>query len=394
MSVPVAEGTLQPWNRVIFPGSESNYPLLPTMSPTRARGLPAVARVLGLIAGMAKQMPLENFDGKRYLDRPRLLEQPDPEQARAWWVAVQVEDYLLNGNAVHLVTARDSFGYPLTTSWVPADWVTITWDPDRRGVSYWVAGQQLDAQSIVHVRRGADRWCPYRGVGLVEQHLEQLGLIDDQDKYQRGVMRGSSVPSVAVIAPNAEMTQETADVAKAAWVEKYGGPVREPAVLPAGTQVIPLSWSPHDSEMAEARKLGLQDVANMANLDGYWVGAPTSSFTYQSPAPMYLNLLRQTINPILEDFEGVWSQAWLPRGRSVRFDRTAVLKDDMQTMVTTARDAVAAGLWTVAEGRAYLGYSEDLPAELNKPKPEPQMLPAAGVDQKAGDVPATDQEVK
>lgn len=355
---------LQPWNKVIFPGSESNYPLLPTMTPTRAKALPAVGRVLGLIAGMIKQMPLENFDGTRYGPKPRLLQQPDPDVGRAWWVAVQIEDYLLNGNAVHIVTSRNSDGYPLSTSWVPAEWVSITWNQDRRGVSYWVGGQLLDADSVIHVRRGADRACPYRGVGLVEQHLEQLSKVDDQDRYERKVLQGSSVPSVAVITPNAEVSQEEADLAKKNWVEKYSGPVREPAILPQGTQVIPLAWSPHDSEMAEARKLGLQDVANMANLDGWWVGAPAGSFQYKSPGPMYLNLLRQTINPILEDFEGEWSPKWLPRGRLVRFDRTAVLKDDMQTMVDTADKAVRAKLWTKEEARTYLGYSGDVPAEL------------------------------
>lgn len=378
MTVPTLNGGMQPWNKVIFPGSESNYPLLPTMTPGRAKSLPAVGRVLGLIAGMIKQMPIEHYAGDRLLTRTRFLDQPDPDVARAWWVAVQVEDYLLNGNSVHYVTARDSVGWPMACTWVPADWVSITWSPDRRDVAYWVGGEQLDPRNVIHVRRGADRWCPYRGVGLVEQHLQQLGKVDRQEQYDRGVLDGSAVPSVVVITPNAEPSVEEIDRAKAQWVDKFGGPRREPGIFPAGTQVIPLTWSPHDSEMAEARKMSLQDVANMANLDGYWVGAPTSSLTYRSPAPMYLNLLRQTINPILEDFEGVWSQHWLPYGRKVRLDRTAVLKDDMSTMVTTAKMAVEAKLWTKSEARVYLGNSAEVPEELDTAPLPPALAAAAG----------------
>lgn len=381
MSVPVSGATLQPWNQVIFPGSQSNYPLLPTMSPSRARSLPAVARVIGLIAGMIKQMPLDVYqsDGTK-APRPRLLEQPDPTVARSWWVGMQVEDYLLNGNAVGLITSRSvADGYPLTIGWVPAEWVTVILSQDGRSVSYWVGGTELPYGNVVHVRRGADRSNPFRGVGLVEQHLDQLGLIDDQVGYQRSMLQGSSVPSVAVIAPaSTELTQTTADLAKASWVEKYGGPVREPAVLPAGTQVIPLAWSPHDSQMVEASKLSLTDVANMANLDGYWLGAPSGSFTYQSPGPMYVNLVRQTVGPICEDIEGTWSMSWVPRGKSVQFDRNAVLRDDMQTMVTTAKAAVDARLWTKAEARAYLGMPADVPAELmQQPQPQQDPQPAA-----------------
>lgn len=378
MTVPVLGGGIQPWNTIIWPNDAPSLP----MSPEVAKSLPAVGRVLGLLAGMIKQMPLENFDGKSYIAKPRLLDQPDPNRARAWWVGMHVEDYLLNGNAVGLVTVRDSIGYPLAVEWIPADWIEITWTEDRRAVDYWVGGYQLPTRDVIHVQRGADRWCPYRGVGLVEQHFQQLSKIGDQERYERSMLSGSGVPSVAIIAPNAELQQTVADEAKASWVEKYSGPVRQPAVLPAGTVVQPLAWSPHDAELAAARGLNALDVANMANMDGWWVGAPSGSFSYKSPGPMYLNLIRQTVNPILEDFEGVWSQAMLPRGRWVRFDRTVVLKDDMPTMIATAAAAVKAGLWTVSEARAYLGYSADLPPDLLPPVPDPTPPdPTQGNDQ-------------
>lgn len=384
MSVSTINGGMQPWNRVIFPGSESNYPLLPLVTPKLVRSIPGMARVLQLIAGMAKQMPLDQFAGDNVLPRPRLLDQPDPEVARSWWVDVQVQDYLLHGNALHYVTSRDVQGYPLTTSWIPAEWVSITWTEDRRGVQYWCAGRELDPEQVIHVRRGADPWCPHRGVGVVEQHMMQWARITDQESYESGVLKGAAVPSVAVIAPNPSLTQDEADEAKAAWMDKFDGPRREPAILPNGTQVIPLAWSPHDAEMVEARKLGLLDIANMANLDGYWVGAPAGSFTYRSPGPMYLNLVRQTINPILEDFEGEWSRTWLPRGRRVRFDRTAVLRDDMQTMVTTLSAAVSAKILTQSEARTYLGYSAELPEEL-KAGPVPAALQEFAGQDPAGD---------
>jgi hypothetical protein len=100
----------------------------------------------------------------------------------------------------------------------------------------------------------------------------------------------------------------------------------------------------------------------MFNVDGYYLGAEANSLTYKSPAPMFLQLLRITLEPIMSDFEGVWSSEWVPRGHVVRFDRQKLLVDDLSTTVTTLNAAVTGGLMTLAEARVYLGltpFAED-----------------------------------
>jgi hypothetical protein len=69
---------------------------------------------------------------------------------------------------------------------------------------------------------------------------------------------------------------------------------------------------------------------------------------------MYLNLLRTSIEPVAVDFEDAWSAALLPRGTSVRFDRTKLLRDDLGTTATTLSVLVAAGIMTTDEAREYL----------------------------------------
>ena len=65
------------------------------------------------------------------------------------------------------------------------------------------------------------------------------------------MLAGGAVPSVAIITPTGTLTQDVADAAKEAWLNKFGGPVREPVILPNGTQVIPLAWSPSDTQLIE-----------------------------------------------------------------------------------------------------------------------------------------------
>lgn len=396
-AVPTA-GTMQPWNGVVFPSVDSNWDISQGMTARRAKAIPSVGRAVSLISGMASQMPLDDvrMRDEVKLDRPRLLEQPDPDTSRAWFVERQFEDYLLHGNAVSYVTSRDPFsGYPLSVAWVPACWTTVTREPATyeapARTSYWVGGVELRRRDVIHIRRGADDDFPWRGVGVVEQYLQPLRRVADQEAYESQVLNGAAVPSVAIITPNEELSQDEADEAKADWKTKYAGPRREPAVLPHGSQVIPLAWSPHDTQLQEARKLGLQDVANMFNMDGWYVGAPAGSFQYKSPGPMYLNLVRQTVAPILEPFEQEWSAAWLPRGRKVRFDRRAVLADDLATNVQTGATMLDKRMATLSEVRQFLGFSAEVPPELLT-QPVPAAVTAAPATNPAGEHPGEGED--
>src|SRR5262249_4048770 len=150
-----------------------------------------------------------------------------------------------NGNAISLITSRGADGWPQSVTWLPALWVYISWVPyDEQDVHYYYLGQELNFDDVIHVRRGADRLYPVRGVGVVEEYLSTLYRAAMEEEYERSTLAGSAVPSVAVIAPQASISQDVADAAKATWQEKFGGPVREPVILPNGTQIIPLAWSP------------------------------------------------------------------------------------------------------------------------------------------------------
>ena len=188
-----------------------------------ARRVPAVARCLQVYAGLCKQMHMDAWRGPDMLPRPRLLDRPDPTRARSWFVQVAVEDYLLEGNAISLVTSRGVDGWPLTVQWVPAAWVYIVWTIGMARPDYYMLGQQLPFDDVIHVRRGADRFLPVRGVGVVEEFLGTLDRVASEEAYERPTLAGAAVPSVAIITPQATLTQDVADQAKDNWLEKYGG---------------------------------------------------------------------------------------------------------------------------------------------------------------------------
>lgn len=336
-----------------------------------ARQIPGVGRALDLYGGLISQMPMDDYRGIQPMPRPRLLEDPDLDLVRSTFVRVHVEDLLVHGNAVHLVTVRDKHGWPAAVKWYPAHAWSITDQPGE----YYLHGRRVPEDDVVHVQLGADPNNTRRGVGVVEKYIKTLDRIALQEESERQNLTGGSVPSVAVIAPQKELTQVELDEAGSAWEEKFRGPGRRPVILPNGTTVTPLSWSPEDQQATLARQLSLTDTANMFNLDAYWLGAPGSSHTYRSPGPLFLMLLRTSLEAVLAPFEDTWSKFWLPRGRRVTFDRQRILADDLATTVKTLIAATGGKpVMTQNESRTKLGLApveggDELATEPAKPEP-------------------------
>ena len=353
-----------------------------------ARSIPGMGRALG-VYGMLATIDLDGFtqtraDGRKSLKplslAPRILDRPDPDMAKSTFVRSHIDDYWLNGNAVSLVTVRGADGWPLAGRYYPAwRWGIMpdVRDPDTEFPAYTLDGVPVRPADVVHIQRGADPDCVYRGVGVVEQHLRALNRIGLQDAAEAANLADRGMPSVAIITPNVEVDPAANDVVADAWVQRFSGPSPKPGIFPKDTQVVPLSWNPNDSQMVEARQMSLTDTANLMNLDPYWLGAPGSSHTYKSPGPMFLSLLRTSLEEVASTFEDVWSWCWLPRGQKVRFDRTQLLRDDLGSMLQ-AFTTGSAYFPDKNEPRAYMGFPT-LPDDAF-PKPPAVPVPAPPAD--------------
>lgn len=334
---------------IVFPP-----PLAPVDEMNR---LPGVTRAKGLIGGLIRQMTLDAVRGGRRLPPRPLLRRPDPSPAwgRARFVGVHVDDYLTHGNAVHLVTSRTADGLPASVMWLPAMEVGVA-DQRRYGgaLTYWWAGRELPLEDVVHVARGADPRNPVRGMGVVEQHVTTWTKLSKRETYETDAVSTSGVPSVVVTTPNPDLSQTEADTMKASWMEKFAR--REPVILPSGVEVKPLAWSPNDSQMAEAHNMGLVDIANAFGMDGSWVGASVEGMTYKNISSMFLGLVRETIEPISDDFEQIWGDSWLSWGQELQFRKSDILTGDLTSEMGWIGDAIDRKLITEDEGRARLSY--------------------------------------
>lgn len=333
-------------------------------SAETARAIPGVGRALDLIGGLCSQMTIDRFRGIDPLPRIRLLEQPDLDKDLPTFVDVQVADYLLHGNALHLVTVRGSDTYPAACRWYPATAWHVMRDHQTGRRRYWLHGREVPLEDVVHVQNGADPLNDCRGVGVVERYVNSLDRVALQDERLRQDTAQGNVPSLGVITPeDDDSTEDELDAQAERLEEKFdarnGG--RRPGIFPHGTQLVPLSWNPNDSQAQAARAASLTDVANMFGLDGYWLGAPASSHTYRTPGPMFLVLVRTTLNRVLAPFEAKWSSMWVPAGQRIRFNRDEIQGDDFATTISAAVQATGRPVMTVDEvrvGRLGLGPIE------------------------------------
>lgn len=354
-------------------------------APT-ARGLPGIARGLALYGGLIGQMALDQVriaTDQIVRPRPRILMQPDLDKTLPGFIADSVEEYVLHGNTLCLVTARDFDGRPAAIKWFPAwQWSVIDNDPN-----YYLNGRPVDPADVIHVRRGADPSNPRRGIGIVEQNLKTLERVGLQEQYEASTLKEGGVPSVAVIAPQKEISQEDADKAADAWAAKFFGPVRRPGIFPNGTVIETLSWSPSDQQLVLARQASTDDLANILNLDGYWLGAKGTSHTYRSPGAMFVGLIRTSLNLPMKVFEATWGDRLVPYGSTTRFDRLELTRDDFASAVITGVQAVNAGLittdeWRIQQGLPPFGTPESstprIPgAAATEPEPTPTDEPPA-----------------
>ena len=360
----------QVWPPVVDPATLTRQ----VWNAQTAMGIPGLARAVQLYGGLLAQCALDLYRGDMVLPRPPLLDLPDALlRSRALFTRVHVADYLVHGNALHLITSRYADNTPAGVTWFPAEqWaVDVTEGPKR----YLLNARPVPIDDVVHVQRGAAPGQPERGIGVVEQHLGTLNRAALQEAAESANLSNGGVPSVGVIAPQRQLSEGELDDAGEAWERKFQGPGRRPGIFPYGTQLVPLSFSPQAQEASLARQMTNQDLANLLNLDPYWLGNPGASHNYKSPGPMFLVLQRTSLEPVMTDLEQIWGLSWTPRGNEVRFDRNKLTRDDFGTSVNTLLAAVAGKLMTVEEARMYLGWTpKPLIGTLETAPPEPAEL--------------------
>lgn len=146
---------------------------------------------------------------------------------------------------------------------------------------------------------------------------------------------------------------------KASWDAAHSGTenANRIAILEAGLEFQPVSMSPADVQLLEARKMSRSEICGIFRVPPHMVGdlerATFSNISHQS-----LDFYKSTIAPWLHGFQQRLNYTLLgTTTQEFRFDVTELIRGDLQSEVTAYKSLLEIGVMNPNEVRARLGMN-------------------------------------
>ena len=298
----------------------------------RALALPTISRARDLIASMIgcldlKQYRLqwngEEYD-KIYLEGESWFTRPDPKVTRNFFFSNIFSDLLFHGRAFAYITSRYSTGYPASFQWLPAGNVSTM---DQQGPQWFTTSDEVE----------------FNGVEVPTENLIQF-----LSPIMGMIYTGQIAMDTAYKLDNAARRFSTNEIAAGYLQQRGGEPMsaEDLGELAAGwasarrnnsigalnefVEWKEFSSDPSKLQLVEARQYQALELARLANIPPYLVGAPTGTgMTYQNALQarqdLYLFGAKPYIDCIQETLSG---DNVIPRGRHIEFDLDDYLGDN------------------------------------------------------------------
>jgi HK97 family phage portal protein len=284
---------------------------------------------------------------------PPLLEQPSPPDSRMDTLSSAALDYIWHGNAIGIITTRDRQGTPTSAAFVEAGNVFVRRVDERNyplpigTIEYQVGSLSFTANEVIHIK-GPHAPGQLRGMGVLESHMQSLGLATDL-QATAGNLTGHGVPTGLLKSDDPDLTETEANALKRKWLnaQRY----RSIAVLNSTTSFEPLGWNPQEAQLIEARKFSLSELELMFGLPVGWLGGQTSSRTYSNIEQDAINLIKFTMLGHLSRFKQTLSGV-LPRGQFVEPELDELLRSDTLARYQAYASGITAGWLLKSEARA------------------------------------------
>lgn len=348
-------------------------------------GIPGAWRASLLLSDLLAGVPWHAYreragrPAERIDPTPSFLEQPAPPDPRVVTFSSMALDAIWHGNAIAIVATRNREGWPTSYLPVKAEDVHVKRtqpfdqiDLPTGAIAYGVGNRWYAAADVVHVK-GPCRPGALRGMGVLENHLTKtLSLADEQARQARSLGTSGIPTGVLKVedTPEDPLDQAEADEVKAGWLRSQRD--RTVAVLNGRTSFEALAWNPTETQLLEARRYSLHEIALIFGLDPSWLGAATDSMTYANIEQQATNLVKFSLNGHLQRFEQTFS-LHMPRGTEARANLDAVLRGDTLTRYQAHEIGIRAGFITDDEVRELENRPPLTPAqrELRRPPAAP-----------------------
>ena len=211
------------------------------------------------------------------------------------------------------------------------------------------------------VRIGSRRWMVkiLRGMpphdaddqfgGVLVRHAAALGIGAHIQSYARNVFH-QGVPSGFLKVSQPNLTKESADGLRSAWMAAHGGDRRAVAVLNSTVDYSPISWSPVETDLDKAKKLNLMDIAHAFGLSSAWLDTGADSLTYANVSDRRRDLVDHTLKSVGGGLMEALTTI-LPAGQRLEIAWVDYTAGNTEERLRLLLDALNAGVMTVDEVR-------------------------------------------
>ena len=193
--------------------------------------------------------------------------------------------------------------------------------------------------------------------GVLVRHFDTLRLGAAVTKYVASTF-ASGVPSgyLKVLTPN--ITQDQQNQLKSQWMAAHGNGTRSIAVLNSTVDFQPISIKPVDADADKMGRLSRIDVAHAFGLSAAWLDTGDGSLTYSNMVDRRRDLVDTNLTGIGQGLMDALS-ALMPYGTRVRIAWNMFTSPNITDAVGSVAQAVAAGIISIVEARAILGFDAE-----------------------------------
>lgn len=336
--------TMPMWTPALYGATWSG----PNVDDWSAVGLPAFWRGLNLLCDHVATTPFHAIRNREMLDpQPSLLVDPTPgETAYDVWFQL-TWSLVLRGNAFAYLTDFDRLGYPRSMLVLNPDAVAVVLDSDGN-VTYSVLGETVPNEYVLHIR-GPRPAGSVVGVGVIQAQREAIAHAIALNEYSARYFGDSAIPSGVIEVPGI-LSDEGAARLRTEWQVAHGHRHRYPAVLSDSMKFQPITATPEDQQLLEARRFSLMEIALMLGIPPRWLGADSTAFTYANLEAENAQLVQFGLRPWTSRIEAALTNL-LPRPQFVKANFDALLRSDTKTRYDAHAVGLSAGFLTVDEVR-------------------------------------------
>jgi HK97 family phage portal protein len=343
--------------QILFGGGASAAGV--SVTPEKALGVPAVWAAINFISGTIASLPLSVYrrtsDGRERADRDPLHallhDAPNPEWTSFRWRKYSMVNTLLRGRSYTFIE-RNAAGRPMAFWPLDPTQVSIERREGRTVYTYAENGATYRADEILDIpfMLGVDGLAH---VDPTDRLRNAIGLAIALEEYASRFFQNGGVPPLSLQGPISSpaaaqrAAHDITENLKSARDSK-----RNVLVMPAGHELKPIGVDPEKSQMNEARRYQLEEIARVYDLPPVFLQDLTHG-TYSNTEQQDLHFVKHTLTQWLRAWEQEMNlKLFAGRGRFVEFNLDGLLRGDFQSRMAGYATAVQNAIRTPDEIRA------------------------------------------